>query len=102
MEYLENLLRKDLRSILMPMIEETSPDRILQRASRLFALPVPSEEEALEQLMRGDARWPKCCALYQAGSARLARFKDICLEMAGHSDPLIRETASRALLSLGS
>jgi HEAT repeat protein len=99
-EYLESLLQKDLRSMLQPMLEETSPERTLERISKLFAVPPPTPDEALEQLLRRDERWLKSCALHHVGAARLSRFKERCAELTRHADPLIQETALWATRSL--
>ncbi len=99
-EFLDSMLQKDLKAILLPLIEEKSVDRIIERASRLFGLQVPDPEEAIGSLLHQEDPWLKSCALHEIGTKRLGKFTDACRALAGERDPLIRETAAWAVAQL--
>jgi AAA family ATP:ADP antiporter len=95
-EFLDNILQKDLRSILLPLLEERSAEQVIRRASRVFGLEIPAPEEALRLLVDQDDRWLKSCALYDIGTRRLPGLSDSCRRLGGDHDPLVSQTAAWA------
>jgi HEAT repeat protein len=95
-EFLDNLLTKDLKSIILPLVEESSAERLIDYASRLYGLEPNSREEALRLILRQSDVWIKACALHEIGSTCMVDLLEICRTMAGDKEPLIRETAEWA------
>jgi AAA family ATP:ADP antiporter len=100
-EFLDNLLQKNLKSSILPLLEEGSTDRLIDRASRMFKLRTPTREEALRSLVEHKDAWLKVCALHEIGVKKLVKFRDACMFLAADRDPLIQETARWALARLG-
>jgi AAA family ATP:ADP antiporter len=100
-EFLDNLLQKNLKSSIVPLLEEGSTDRLIDRASRIFGLRTPTREEALRSLVEHKDTWLKVCALHEVGAKKLVMFRDVCMFLAADRDPLIQETARWALAQMG-
>jgi AAA family ATP:ADP antiporter len=96
-EFLDNLLQKDVKATILPLLEESSTETLLDRASRIFKLRAPSREESLRTLLQNNDTWLKACALYEVGEKRIAEFLDVCRLMTADRDPLIQETATWAV-----
>lgn len=92
-EFLDSILHRDLKSILLPLLEERSAERAIQRASKVFGLEIPAPEEALQLLLHQSDRWLKSCALYEIGANKLAGLDDLCRSLGSDHDPLVSETA---------
>lgn len=99
-EFLDNVLKRNLKSIILPLLEEESAERLLARASRFFGVQVPGREEALRAILRQQDPWLKACALHSIGTDRVVELTDLCRQLAGDQDPLVRETADRTLQRL--
>jgi len=101
LEFLDNILKQQMRSLLVPVIdgEVTLAERI-RRANHLLHTDVASKEKAVEALVNSDDPWLRACGAYAIGSLGLTDLKrelEKCLE---HPDPLLRETARQAQLRL--
>jgi HEAT repeat protein len=95
-EFLDSILHRDLKSILLPLLEERSAERVIQRASKVFGLEIPEPEEALRLLLLQDDRWLKSCAIYDIGARRLSDLSDLCRSLRDSGDTLISQTAAWA------
>ena len=92
-EFLDSILQKDLKTILLPMLEERSAERAIDRASRVFGLEIPAPEEALRLLLHQDDPWLKSCALYDIGANKLPGLADLCRGFGSDHDALVSQTA---------
>jgi AAA family ATP:ADP antiporter len=101
-EFLDNMLHKNLKSIILPLLEESSTERLIDRASRLFGIRKRDRKDALRMILEQPDVWLKVCALYQIGDERISEMADLCRKLSSDSDPLIRETANWALQSVES
>ena len=99
-EFLDSLLRQDLRSLILPMIEESSTERLIERAAREFGLRRATREEALRVVLDQGDIWLRACAIHEIGARRLTDFEGACRELLCDPQPLVRETASRTLRQL--
>jgi hypothetical protein len=96
-EFLENLLHKDAREMLMPIVDETSPADVINRSKRLFKIKIASKEEGLQYLIRGNDPWLRACALFNLDISRYPELKQLAESAKDDSEPLVRETASFVL-----
>jgi AAA family ATP:ADP antiporter len=97
LEFLENVLHKDLKAIILPLIEEPSAERLISRAGSLFGIQSVRREEALRIIVQQKDVWLKACALHEIGRECLLDLRDVCRNLSNDSEPLIRETAVWAL-----
>jgi AAA family ATP:ADP antiporter len=96
-EFLDNLLQKDLKAVILPLLEERSAERLIDRASTLFGIEAKSRGEALRLILEQSDAWLKACALHEVGERRVTELAGHCSRLAGDTDPIVRETAHWAL-----
>jgi ATP:ADP antiporter, AAA family len=96
-EFLDNLLDKELKPVILPLLEESSVDAQLAGAEKLLGIKATASDDALRRLLALPDTWLKACALYEIGERRILTLVSECRVLATASDPLINETAAWAL-----
>lgn len=103
LEFLENVLKSQLRTMLVPLLDgKVSPRERAVLAERYVRAKVESQEQAVAELVASNDPWLKSCGAYAIGSLGIKSLEielNRCLE---HPDPLLRETARTAKLRLES
>ncbi len=99
-EFLDSLLRRDLRSMILPLIEESSTERLMERASREFGFRPVNYEEAMRIVLEQGDVWLRACAVHDIGFRKMSQFAGQCRRLLKDPQPLIRETASWTLRQL--
>ena len=99
-EFLDSLLRQDVRSIILPLIEESSTERLMERASREFGVRPATAEDAMRVVLGHSDVWLRACAVYEIGFRRVKQFAGECRMLQQDPQPLIRETAAWTLSRL--
>lgn len=101
LEFLDNILRPQLRSVLVPLLDfRVSVAERIRLANRLVEARVETREQAVAALLSSEEPWLKSCGAYAVGMLGLRRLEpelDRCLE---HADPLLRESARQAKVRL--
>jgi hypothetical protein len=101
LEFLENVLKSQLRAILVPLLDgKVSPKQRAAIAERFVRAKVGNREQAVAELVASDDPWLKSCGAYAIGTFRIKSLEvelGKCLE---HPDPLVRETVRAAKLRL--
>jgi len=95
-ELLENILKRGMRPILRPIIEESPQETDVQRALTLLDLQPITEQEGIATLITGKDTWLKACALYTVGEEGMLEFAEYVEAELENSFPLIRESAEFA------
>ena len=96
-EFLDNVLQKNLKSIILPLLEESSADLIIERTSHIFGIQSRGREESLLLILELPDTWLKACALHEIGEKRLTALTHVCQRFSTDGEPLIHETAEWAL-----
>ena len=96
-EFLENVLKPQLRSLVLPMIDPqvTIAERV-DLANRLIGAPIEHLREALTTLLNSEDCWLKSCAAFAVGDLGLDDLQAELDKWAAHEDPLVRETVNAA------
>jgi AAA family ATP:ADP antiporter len=101
LEFLENVLKPQLRDALIPLIDRhVSDQERIRIASRMVGVRCASREEAVAALLCSEDSWLRSCGAYAVGRLGLRQFEfhlDACLN---DTNPLLRETAGSAKLRL--
>jgi hypothetical protein len=92
-EFLDNVLDKPLKPIILPLLEESSPTALLERAKHFFGIETVSRDEVLRRLLAQPDNWLKACALHEVGEKRILQLLDDCRALTADADPVVRETA---------
>ena len=101
LEFLENVLKSQLRGILLPLLDGKVTDR--QRAEiadRFVRAKVGNREQAVAELLASDDPWLKSCGAYAIGTFSIKSLEEKLAECLEHPDPLLRETARAAKVRL--
>jgi AAA family ATP:ADP antiporter len=99
-EFLDNVLERELKRIILPLLDEDS--RLVEVARDVFGLEPRDEKEALRELMRAGDSWLVACAV--ATAAELG-FKDLRPEiepLAHRAGTEVSPVAQSALATLTS
>jgi HEAT repeat protein len=96
-EFLENILKKDVKSLVIPLLEEELPGNLIARAVRTFNLQIPDRDAALDALLRHPDPWLRACSLHAVGSDRIMEFEPTCHRLMQDPDPRVREMAAWSL-----
>ena len=92
-EFLDNVLQKDLKKYVLPILEHSTVEMETLRGRELFGLRIESRDQALEQLIRGHDPWLKACALFSCIGTRSPELERLIEEAQTDPDPIVRETA---------
>jgi ATP:ADP antiporter, AAA family len=92
-EFLDNLLHPDLKSLLFPILEEAKTENFIRKGSQLLHLEIRSRSAYLEQLIRGRDPWLKAIAIYVAGSLGQIDLASAIRESLETQNLFVRETA---------
>lgn len=97
LEFLDSVLRPEMRAVLMPLIDREVPLRMrIVRANRLLGSSLGGRDEAVEVLTKSDDPWLRSCAAYAIGELNLAKFAPVLDRWTGDPDPLLRAAAAEA------
>jgi AAA family ATP:ADP antiporter len=97
-ELLDNLLDRQLKRRLLPLVEDAPAKERLAAARELLRLPHPVAPEALADLCRDENPWIRACALLYAAESESAVAKEAVLTGVTDPDPVVRETALKCAL----
>ncbi len=96
-EFLDNILHRDLKSVVLPLLEESSPDRLIEHVNRIYGIRTVSPKEALRLILNQQDTWLKACALYEVGRLGISDLADECQGLMSEREPLIREMSEWAM-----
>jgi len=96
-EVLDNLLDKDIKRALLPLIDDMPRQRVLERGQELYALERKKPEAWVAEFLDANESWLVSVALYVVAELGLKEHAPRIEEHLDHPDPVTRETA---LLSL--
>ena len=97
LEFLENILKPQLRSLLLPLLDsDVSVQQRVALANRTLGTTVASREEAAALLAESGDPWLQACAAYAIGTLHLGTLAHYLDRWVDAADPLLRETARQA------
>ena len=92
-EFLDNVLQKDLKKYVFPILDHSTVEMETLKGRELFGLRIENRDQALVQLIRGRDPWLKACALFSCTGAILPELKRLIENSRTDPDPIVRETA---------
>jgi len=96
-ELLDNLLDRDLKKMVLPIVDEVGIETIIDSAQALFQLETFSGDEALAELIGGTDNWLKACAIHTAGQLGRTGLIEEVKKASSSSDAVVKETADSVL-----
>lgn len=100
-ELLDNVLNRNIKRMLFPIIDDSPKTGFMQEAYTLWAMESMTDKEALTLLISSRDNWLKACALYTAGEKGVIEVQEYVKEACGSSSTLVRESAELARKKLG-
>lgn len=95
LEFLDNLLKKRIRDVLVPILDPNPLGGLQAQARALFGESIESRYDALLYLLEGDDPWLRACALFALRGPERVQLERILDEAADADEPVVRETAAR-------
>ncbi len=97
-EVLDNLLDKEIKRLLLPLLDENMQDDRSDMGETVFGLGRMDLRQRLHSLMEEKHAWLTACAIFTAGQMQAEDLEPEVLACTASDFPLVRETA---LLALG-
>jgi len=96
LEFLDSTLLNPVRQMLLPIIEDRGPERIIEHARSLFGIERGGYPKALRELLAEPDPWVQTCAAYAAADQGLREIEPLLEPLARSPDALLQETARAA------
>ncbi len=97
LEFIDNVLKADLKSIILPLLEDEPTDHIIDQAARRYAIRIGDIQDALNRVLEQSDSWLTACALYEIGVRNIDEMIESCRRLTRHNDSIVRESAYWAL-----
>jgi hypothetical protein len=97
-EFLDNVLERDLKRVLLPLLDESA--RLMQTGRDLYGIEEKDKGAALRELMRSGDAWLTACAVATAAEWRLRALKSDIEPLARKAGPDVGMVARSALAAL--
>jgi hypothetical protein len=98
LEFLDNVLERELKKILLPMLDEDG--RVTQVGRELFGVEPRDAQTALRELMRCGDAWLVVCAVATAAELRLTELKPDIEPLSKRAGAEVSQVAQSAILAL--
>jgi ATP:ADP antiporter, AAA family len=102
LEFLDNILDRSLKRILLPLLD--APENLLERGKDLYGFEARTAEEAIRELIRGQAPpsdpWLTACAMAAAAELRLRSLAPYIAHAAEQAGEEVSEVARSAEAAL--
>jgi len=92
-EFLDNVLKKEVKKYLFPIVDSISMELRIRRGQELFGVHIADSDAALRYLIEGRDPWLKACAIFALGADASDELKNLARKSAGDPNPVVRETA---------
>jgi ATP:ADP antiporter, AAA family len=100
LEFLDNTLDKDLKRVVLPMLDE--PDHVHEMGRRLFGFERRDAEPAIRELIASDDPWLVACAISAARELKLNGLRSDIVAASKRADESVGRVADQALEALAS
>ena len=93
-EFLDNILQKDIKTLLIPLLDQSMAEKINWRAQKLFNGDISDNDTALAALINESDAWIQSCAIYNIDKTAPPALKELVQNAQNHPDKMVRETAN--------
>ena len=92
-EFLDNVLKKQVKKYLFPIVDSISMDMRIRRGQELFGVHIPDSDAALKYLIEGKDPWLKACAIFALKDDSSAELRKLAKRSIDDPNAVVRETA---------
>ena len=96
-EFLDNLLRKEVKKYMFPVVDDITDDLKIKKGRELFGVNLQDQEAALLHLIDGSDPWLRACAIYASAKDLSPKLKEAIQKAQSDPHPIIQETAEFVL-----
>lgn len=100
-EFLDNLLDTGLKKVIIPIVETTILNALIDDVLKKFDIQIPSEFECYANLLSGDDNWLKVCVLDLIAISKDSRYIPFIGRLIDNSNQAVTEKARFALTEIG-
>ncbi len=93
-EFLDNVLSKDVKQLLLPLLDPSAPANIVQVGQKQFGWNIETVPDALAALITGPDDWLRACALFALTPPVGPALKNLIPPAHQHSNRWVREAAA--------
>jgi AAA family ATP:ADP antiporter len=97
-EFLDNVLSRDLKRVLLPLLD--APENLLEHGRELFGVEVPTAEAAIRELLYSRDPWLVACAMAAAAEMHLRSLAPEIAQAGAQAEAEVSEVARSAEASL--
>jgi len=101
LEIVDNMVDKEIRPIIVPLIEARDNDEKLKIGYQFFKIKQISIEETIETLMVDDSDWVRAITIFTVAEEKMMEISDKISMFMYDPSPIVRESAIRAIRQLG-
>lgn len=98
LEFLENVLDRELKRILIPLLD--APDNVIENGRNLFGVNYPDSEAAIGELIESADPWLAACAMAAAAELGLRNLAQAIAEVGRRAGPEVCDVARSAEAAL--
>jgi len=92
-EFLDNVLKKQVKKYLFPIVDSISMDMRIRRGQELFGVHITDSDAALKYLIEGRDPWLKACAIFAVKDESSAELRELAKRSIDDPNAVVRETA---------
>lgn len=92
-EFLDNILSKEVKQLLMPILDPSAPANVVQVGQKQFGLNIETVPDALAALITGPDDWLRACAIFNLTPPVLPALKNLIPPARQHPNRWVREAA---------
>ncbi len=93
-EFLDNVLKADLKKTLIPMVEKSLTDSQLISKQKYLGFPDLDESESIDIILQGEDSWLKASSIYFLAVARDDRFIKVVERLEESQEIMVREAVN--------
>lgn len=93
-EFLDNVLRKEVKKYLFPIVDNVEVGSKIRKGQELFGTLIGDRVSGLEYLLKGDDPWLKACALFSLRSGIPDELRSAVEACKADPHPVVKETAA--------
>ena len=96
-EFLDNLLDRQLKEQLIPLLDPLSVDAAIEHGERTFNARMSGEQEVLAFLINNRDPWLRACSLFSTTEGSASGKEELVRLARNDANPVVRETAEMVL-----
>ncbi|UCD84980.1 MAG: hypothetical protein JSU92_01970 [Deltaproteobacteria bacterium] len=99
-ELMDNLLEREMKRLLLPILEDSSPSEKIKKGKSFYELPEKPSTVHLIDLLHSNSGWIRACTLYAIGENQMVELAEKIKPITEDDDYIVKEMAHDCLRKL--